>query len=308
MFDIFILLIFYIFLFFLLTFLFVSLSGLVSFTEYLNGIFLALSLDEPVQLTILKVRKSKISLIFSTFVSWIILLIPFPSRFVHWNFHSPPLPSTHLAVQLPTTENSTMRPTRQKRRPTLILDLDETLVHSSDSPPVGDFSLLEVETKKSKKNFYILRRPGLENFLNSLAPHYSLVVFTASVRRYADAVINLIDPDRRIERRFFRSSCIRQEGQFIKDLATVTRDLKRTIIVDNSPLAYSLHEENAVPIETWFDSPDDRELTDLIPFLIAIKNQEDIRTLLRRRKIEPKNEIKQQSSHLPEILQNHACD
>ncbi len=337
--------------FFLLFLCFLVILSLDSspLSSIFTGFSLAFSLDEPIYLTILRVRVPRSRLLLLTVQSWIKTLIPVPCRWIQWNQHIPPFPHTHTAIHIPTLKTSTGpascdsigssssgssasvfpvspsslvgRP-RSRRRPTLILDLDETLVHTLDRLPVsGQFDCrIEIQSKSRLRSFFILKRPGLDLFLQSLAPHYSLVLFTASVRRYADAVLDLVDPSKLIEKRFFRSSCLRQNGEFIKDLANVTRDLRRTIIVDNSPLAYSLHDENAVPIETWLDCAEDRELLDLIPFLIAIKNQEDIRTLLRRRKADnnqsqsaAKSDLISGASlvsspcHLPIALQNHDC-
>ena len=44
----------------------------------------------------------------------------------------------------------------------------------------------------------------------------------------------------------FREACVFHKGNYIKDLGRLGRDLKRTIIVDNSPTSYAFHPENAV--------------------------------------------------------------
>lgn len=46
--------------------------------------------------------------------------------------------------------------------------------------------------------------------------------------------------------------------------------MKDVIIVDNSPNAYHFHNENAVPILSWYDDPDDRCLFEMIPLLEAL--------------------------------------
>ena len=157
-------------------------------------------------------------------------------------------------------------------------------MHTTDVPiPVFDCRV-DIRTRRLSRTFFILKRPYLDTFLLTLSPYYHLVVFTASIRRYADAVIDLIDPSSLIERRFFRSSCVRDErGQLIKDLSAVGRGRKRMVIVDNSPCAYSRNEENAVPISTWYDEQSDTQLRELIPLLMALRNLEDVRSVLRRR-------------------------
>ena len=52
-----------------------------------------------------------------------------------------------------------------------------------------------------------------------------------------------------------------------QDLSQVGRDLKDTIIIDNSPTSYIFHPHHAVPISSWFSDAHDNELLDLIPVL-----------------------------------------
>jgi RNA polymerase II subunit A small phosphatase-like protein len=44
------------------------------------------------------------------------------------------------------------------------------------------------------------------------------------------------------------------------DLRRLGRNIKDVIIVDNSPVSFSLQPENAIPIKSWFDDSSDREL------------------------------------------------
>jgi len=122
-------------------------------------------------------------------------------------------------------------------------------------------------------------------FLVQLSHYFELVIFTASIRRYADAVIDLIDVHGVIERRLFRQSCIKGAGgSFLKDLRVISgADMRRTCLLDNSPVAYSLQEENGLPIATWYDDQNDTALRDLVPFLLALRAVDDIRPLLFRR-------------------------
>ena len=55
--------------------------------------------------------------------------------------------------------------------------------------------------------------------------------------------------------------------KFLQDLSQVGRDLKDTIIIDNSPTSYIFHPQHAVPISSWFSDAHDNELLDLIPVL-----------------------------------------
>lgn len=132
-----------------------------------------------------------------------------------------------------------------------------------------------------------------------LSEYFEIVIFTASIRRYADAVIDLIDLHHVVDRRFFRQSCVKSGGSFLKDLRVVSgTDLRRTMLLDNSPVAYSLQEENALPIATWYDDPSDTALRDLIPFLLSLRAMDDVRALLYRRIILQRSAEKQTAGFL----------
>ncbi|KAI8907941.1 carboxy-terminal domain RNA polymerase II polypeptide A small phosphatase 1-like protein [Gorgonomyces haynaldii] len=162
----------------------------------------------------------------------------------------------------------------------LVLDLDETLVHSSFKPVAKADFIIPVEIDKTIHNVYVLKRPGVDTFLKTVGAYYEIVVFTASLSKYADPVLDVLDTNKVVRHRLFREACIHHKGAYVKDLSLLGRDLKSTIIIDNSPSCYMFHPANAIPVTTWFDDPNDTELLDLIPFLEDLRFVENVTTVL----------------------------
>lgn len=74
-----------------------------------------------------------------------------------------------------------------------------------------------------------------------------------------------------------RESCCPYEGNYVKDLQCLGRDLSTTIIVDNSPHSYVFQPENAVPIGTFIDDMEDQELLEITPILMGVAQVDDVR-------------------------------
>lgn len=167
-------------------------------------------------------------------------------------------------------------------RKTLVLDLDETLVHSSFRPINNPDIVITVEIEGEYHHVYVRKRPGVDEFLERLAPLFELVVYTASVSKYAIPLMEKLDPKGLVVSHLFREACTKTSGGYVKDLSLLGRDLKKVCIIDNSPKCYALQPDNAIPIRTWLEDPTDCELTDLIPILIALAGVDDIPAVLRQ--------------------------
>lgn len=171
---------------------------------------------------------------------------------------------------------------RHKGRKCLVLDMDETLLHSSFKlMPQHDFTV-PVEIEWQWHNAYVLKRPGVEEFLRKMGEIYEVIVYTASVSKYADPVLDKVDVHKAVTHRLFRESCYNHRGNYVKDLSMLGRPLDTCIILDNSPASYLFNPTNAVPVTTWFNDPLDTELTDLIGFLTDLAPVSDVRPLLAR--------------------------
>jgi RNA polymerase II subunit A small phosphatase-like protein len=162
------------------------------------------------------------------------------------------------------------------RKICLILDLDETLIHSSFAPISNPDLHFTFGPEDSEQPVFVLVRPGARQFLCELGDLYELIIFTASVRPYADRVVDFIDPGHVVKFRLYRDSCTDFGGSFVKDLSRLSRKLERIIIIDNTPSAYVLHPYNAIPILSWFDDPEDKALFQL---LYLLKNSYRVRNV-----------------------------
>jgi CTD small phosphatase-like protein 2 len=171
----------------------------------------------------------------------------------------------------------------------LILDLDETLVHSD-----LDFLLKEKNVKydtilhfdsEEEKNIPLplMIRPGLYKFLDYASENFDLVVFTASDQDYADTIINYIEKDKKyFKMRLYRNNCIFIEpGLYIKDLRIFNswKNMENIIIVDNSLFSFANQLNNGILITSFFDDKKDTFLYNVKDYLEYIKNEKDIREI-----------------------------
>ena len=130
----------------------------------------------------------------------------------------------HLPIQRLLPSQLFLNPTRI----TLVLDLDETLSHSIlDSAYVGPFDYaFQTVWNWEEVNVKVCFRPHLHSFLQFVCSHFEVVVFTASLPQFANPVLDKLDPEGQIfSHRLFRDSCSMHGGIFIKDLASLNRQL-----------------------------------------------------------------------------------
>ena len=173
---------------------------------------------------------------------------------------------------------------------TLVLDLDETIVHYI----------------KYKNSEYIQVRPYLDDFIKELSQFYEIIIFTASYKNYADLAINGIDPEKKIRYRLYRQHTTKIGNTFIKDLAKLGRDLKKVIIIDNCSDNYSLQPKNGINVIDFLGNEDDDILFHLKKDLFNLykKNPDDVRPYLKQIQIN----MNKRANELIKIKKNKSND
>jgi len=156
-------------------------------------------------------------------------------------------------------------------RKTLILDLDETLIHADfEGIYVNHDMVVNFLFGQEEVSVPIFIRPGLFDFLQNISQEFEIIIFTASIKEYADAVLNRLDPENKFFKfRFYRSECISVNSKiFIKDLRIFkNRNLQNMILVDNSMYSFANQISNGILINSFYHDKDDRELLNLHSYL-----------------------------------------
>lgn len=172
-------------------------------------------------------------------------------------------------------------PPRTQRK-TLILDLDETLIHCNTDVkekcdtrlfvkfPGGEIFLASINI-----------RPYCREFLEEMSIHFEVVIFTASMIEYAEKVVDFLDPEKKyISYICSRDQCVSpMKNIFLKDLRIfANRFLRDLVIVDNSVLSFVLQLENGVPIIPFTKDREDKELLRLKKYLLNLVSNDIRRT------------------------------
>ena len=150
---------------------------------------------------------------------------------------------------------------------TLVLDLDETLVHYIEE----------------KDRHYVQVRPFAEYFISEMGKYFELVIFTSAEEEYANIVLEEIDKNKVITHKLYRRHVEYNDGLCLKDLDKIGRDIKRVCIIDNDKNNFKLHVDNGIEIKEFLGEQDDNELDLLGDLLMSIieSNADDIRPIIK---------------------------
>jgi Dullard-like phosphatase family protein len=197
----------------------------------------------------------------------------------------------------------------------LLIDLDETLIHSDFSleylndkkvkyDTIIKFKETESDFEENYEDYYDMRRKklkhelfneekeykvgvfirkGAKEFLTEVCKYFIVGIFTASVKEYADAVIDYLDPDKSlIKFRLYRNNCINLNDKiFVKDLRIIRGvDIKDIILLDNSIYSFSAQICNGILVNSFFNDKNDIELYNVLSYLLSfLVKADDIRVI-----------------------------
>eukprot|EP00801_Mesodinium_rubrum_P008110 Mrub_08125.p1 GENE.Mrub_08125~~Mrub_08125.p1 ORF type:complete len:238 (-),score=11.03 Mrub_08125:148-804(-) len=171
-------------------------------------------------------------------------------------------------------------PPKSSNKPTLVLDLDHTLIYASETPIAEYDFVIPIFKNKKLTILYVKKRPYLDQFLERLSHYYELIVFSAATPAYAELVVEKIDLNQVIDYRLYRYACSSDGSNLFKDLSYLGRDLSNTIIIDDSPQNFIKQPQNGLLIYKYKGDTNDNHLEMLINYLLKIKDYPNVRDQL----------------------------
>ena len=206
-----------------------------------------------------------------------------PSSFELGRFQQVHVSHKHVSKRRGSFGGHKTKPCKYKAPPdttgrkTLVLDLDETLVHSSTIPPHDQVEFF----LSGEPEFYVYKRPGLDAFLARIRDQFEVFVFTHGEKEYAGPVLDVLMPWLDEEHRLFRDSCDGRNGPK-KDLKLFERKKKNLILVDDSEAALKINHKNTVLITRWMGTPNDNALTEWLPAILdRCLEAKDVRKVIK---------------------------
>jgi Dullard-like phosphatase family protein len=186
-----------------------------------------------------------------------------------------------------------------KRNRTLVIDLDETLVHSE---PYLEHKKYDHVLSLTRGRIGVLIRPYLDKFLNQLNKNFNLILFTASGEAYATKVIDIIDPKCKYFSKFYtRSHCMLLNGNNVKSLRAINIIEKEDVmIIDNAIYAFPFDLSNTLLVKPFYGEADDIELLKVRKVIDKYSKSADSATEFIRRAIDWKSLMEVKT--LPELF------
>ena len=140
------------------------------------------------------------------------------------------------------------------------LDLDNTLIYGI----VADIGtptklmknadgLYECVVKCGAQYIYLKVRNYFFECLEELHKYAKISIFTAATKEYADAILDVLDENKRISRRYYREHC---EKDGVKDMKKYGFNKRKTLMIDDRYISFSLQPANGILIRPFFGELD----------------------------------------------------
>lgn len=183
---------------------------------------------------------------------------------------------------VPSLPDSIPPQPQDSKKKLLVLDLDETLIHTvstNERLPRAPDNVFYFNAQE--RSYPVYKRPGVQKFLMSVASQFEVAVWTAGTRDYAEPILNWLDPYGFITTRIYRDSCTEMEQDgYVKDLSKLNRSLSEVVIVDNNPYSFQCQPDNGIQCLDFYFDQCDTELQRIRQFLHIIKDVRDTRTVV----------------------------
>lgn len=195
-----------------------------------------------------------------------------------------------LAPHLPNVKLPTPLKIQRRKKYMLVLDIDETLVHSElvveqnvpkpDKAHIAYDRKLEFPNPNGTFDVYGIRyRPFLMEFLHRMSKHYDLALYTASAQDYGNAVANELDPAGTLfVARLFRENCIHVNGVNVKSMRNFEGN--DAYLIDNLIYSFPFDLDRGIPICPFVDDAMDVELKDLAEILENLPSFDSLHALV----------------------------
>ena len=188
-------------------------------------------------------------------------------------------------------------PPKKETKKTLILDMDDTLIHTlrpyNDYPesqvPKSTVIPLSFQEYGYNSYFSIVVRPYALQLLKEMSPLCEIIIFTAAESPYANCVLDYLDRDGEyIDHRIYRENCIRMNRHFVKDLRIFkNRNMSDMVIVDNSIVSFCKQMTNGIHVPSYVGHHRDRELKGIMHYLRTLIQETDVRPQIKSKFLLP---------------------
>jgi len=203
---------------------------------------------------------------------------------------------------------------------TVVLDLDECLIHSQflQNPQEAAVYAHQLKQQTQQNEFgggacdsfrvslpdgelvHVHVRPGLLPFLRHVTSRYETHIFTAAMEVYAKPVLDYLcsavrtssvhedRSDRAVfAGRWYREHCSWDPARraYVKDLSKLALpgDIHKTVLIDNNPLSFHANPENGILVNSFYQDSRDDTLSAVSKVLEELEDCPDVRPVLTER-------------------------